>query len=273
MELLILIAIVLVFWWIKTANKGKSLFREIEQELMSNYGWSSDDSFHVWKRFNKEIVNMNYEGKSGKEIAKYFAMQLNNNNQIKEPIKKVTKSTNTPRKGHETSNLKLFHSYENSRMEPSQAIALLAQHITEQIGNRSRLKVNDKDTLFMVLSCSLIRVLFETCKENKLEYLIDEEYQNEMTVKIARYINKSNYIVRETSDETLIRVFQIYLKEAFEVKSPNPVISSFKDLLDNVSKHLPQNGFDKELIQSLIIPYFHEFKNSTVIRLKKVFNA
>ncbi|MDR8391372.1 hypothetical protein NC796_09500 [Aliifodinibius sp. S!AR15-10] len=66
--LLILVAIA-IYWWIKTGNKGKRLYEEIEQELTLNYGWSSDKAFFVWKRFNKEIVNLHLDGLSGHAIA------------------------------------------------------------------------------------------------------------------------------------------------------------------------------------------------------------
>ncbi|WP_440999872.1 hypothetical protein [Fodinibius sp. SL11] len=80
MELFFLILLVgiVIFWWIKIGNKGKKLFQEIEQELTTNYGWSSDKALFVWKKFNKKIVNMQFDGLSSEEIAEKLNEKFNN---------------------------------------------------------------------------------------------------------------------------------------------------------------------------------------------------
>ncbi len=68
-SLLIIFAIVFIFYWLKTGRKGQKLYNKIEEELTTKYGWSSNDAFYIWKIYNKEIVNMQLNGLSAEEIA------------------------------------------------------------------------------------------------------------------------------------------------------------------------------------------------------------
>ena len=81
MEILLILIAIAIFWWVKTGRKDNKLYREIEHELVSEYGWSSDQAFHIWKRFNKEIVNMQLDGLSSQEIAKNLAEKFPKMNQ------------------------------------------------------------------------------------------------------------------------------------------------------------------------------------------------
>jgi len=168
----------------------------------------------------------------------------------------------------------ILKDYELSRIYPEYAISKLSLLLTKYIISNFNIHKEQKDTLFILTSCSFILILIKTFKENNLGDLIDYKFQNELSIGIVKnYINKKE-IIRDSSIESLLKIFKGYLEDVLTIGDQKSSKIIHIELTNHIIRHLSLHyDLDNQLFHNVTSKYFKAFNQSTIFRIKNVFDV
>jgi len=168
----------------------------------------------------------------------------------------------------------ILKDYESSRISPENAISILALLLTKSIIRKFNIHKEQKDTLLILSSCSFILILINTFKENHLGDLIDYKFQNELSIGIVKNYISKNEIIRDSSNESLLKIFKGYLEDVLTIGDQKSSKNIHIELTNHIIRHLSLHyDLNNQLFHNVTSEYFKAFNQSTIFRIKNVFGV